>query len=198
MGLPGLGGELCPPKFVFDRSSMLPEAISLARRGAASIPIDFPANRPNAPQAKTSEQGLALWLQDAVAIRRAATVTERLPRNVRPYLRNRVRSCGVHAMAEDGEGTLWHEGFQPLALWSLSNAFISGFEPLAPIPQFRATARLAAFLERHHSSGSTSGRRSRQQHLHRPRASLTPESRFVILHAKARWVLHLPLGLSDL
>ena len=54
-----------------DRSSMLPEAISMARRGAASILINSPANRPNAPQAKTPEEGLALWLQDAVDIRRA-------------------------------------------------------------------------------------------------------------------------------
>jgi dienelactone hydrolase len=54
-----------------DRSSMLPEAISLARRGAASILINSPTNRPNAPQAKTAEGGLALWLQDAVDIRRA-------------------------------------------------------------------------------------------------------------------------------
>jgi hypothetical protein len=55
-----------------DRSSMLPEAISMARRGAASILINSPANRPNPPQPKTPEEGLALWLQDAVDIRRAA------------------------------------------------------------------------------------------------------------------------------
>lgn len=55
-----------------DRSSMLPEAISMARRGAASILINSPTNRPNPPQPKTPEEGLALWLQDAVDIRRAA------------------------------------------------------------------------------------------------------------------------------
>jgi predicted esterase len=55
-----------------DRSSMLPEAILMARRGAASILINSPTNRPNPPQPKTPEEGLALWLQDAVDIRRAA------------------------------------------------------------------------------------------------------------------------------
>ncbi len=57
-----------------DRSSLLPEALNMARRGAASILINFPANRPNPPQAKTSEEGLAFWLQDAVDIRRAADI----------------------------------------------------------------------------------------------------------------------------
>jgi dienelactone hydrolase len=55
-----------------DRSSMLPEAIAMARRGAASILINSPANRLNPPQPGTPEESLALWLQDAVDIRRAA------------------------------------------------------------------------------------------------------------------------------
>jgi len=55
-----------------DRSSMLPEAIAMARRGAASILINSPNNRPNPPQVKTAEESLALWLQDVVDIRRAA------------------------------------------------------------------------------------------------------------------------------
>ncbi len=41
-----------------------------------------------------------------------------------------------------------YEEFQPRTLWSLSNAFTSVFKQLEPIPQFRATARLAGFLER--------------------------------------------------
>lgn len=40
-----------------------------------------------------------------------------------------------------------HEEFQPRSLWSLSNAFTSAFKELEPIPQFRATAKLAGFLE---------------------------------------------------
>jgi hypothetical protein len=40
-----------------------------------------------------------------------------------------------------------HEDFQPRTLWSLSNAFTSAFKQLEPIPQFRATARLGAFLK---------------------------------------------------
>jgi hypothetical protein len=32
-------------------------------------------------------------------------------------------------------------------MWSLSNAFTSAFKELEPIPQFRATARLAGFLK---------------------------------------------------
>ena len=40
-----------------------------------------------------------------------------------------------------------HDEFQPRTLWSLSNAFTSAFKELEPIPQFRATAKLAGFLE---------------------------------------------------
>jgi hypothetical protein len=40
-----------------------------------------------------------------------------------------------------------HEEFRPRTLWSLSNAFTSAFKQLEPIPQFRATAKLAGFLE---------------------------------------------------
>ena len=40
-----------------------------------------------------------------------------------------------------------HEEFQPRTMWSLSNAFTSAFKQLEPIPQFRATAKLAGFLE---------------------------------------------------
>ena len=39
------------------------------------------------------------------------------------------------------------EEFQPRTMWSLSNAFTSAFKELDPIPQFKATARLGAFLE---------------------------------------------------
>ena len=39
-----------------------------------------------------------------------------------------------------------HEDFQPRTVWSLSNAFTSAFKELEPIPQFRATAKLAGFL----------------------------------------------------
>jgi hypothetical protein len=31
-------------------------------------------------------------------------------------------------------------------MWSLSNAFTSAFKKLDPIPQFKATAKLGAFL----------------------------------------------------
>src|SRR5258707_15434334 len=40
-----------------------------------------------------------------------------------------------------------HEEFVPRTMWSLSNAFTSAFKELEAIPQFRATARLGAFLE---------------------------------------------------
>jgi len=39
------------------------------------------------------------------------------------------------------------EEFAPRTLWSLSNAFTSAFKDLDAIPQFKATARLASFLE---------------------------------------------------
>jgi hypothetical protein len=39
------------------------------------------------------------------------------------------------------------EEFQQRTMWSLSNAFTSAFQELDAIPQFRATAKLGAFLE---------------------------------------------------
>jgi hypothetical protein len=39
------------------------------------------------------------------------------------------------------------EDFTPRTLWSLENSFTSAFKELDPIPQFRATAKLAPFLE---------------------------------------------------
>jgi hypothetical protein len=40
-----------------------------------------------------------------------------------------------------------YEEFKPRTIWSLSNAFTSAFKELDPIPQFKATAKLAGFLE---------------------------------------------------
>jgi hypothetical protein len=37
--------------------------------------------------------------------------------------------------------------FAPRTTWSLSNAFTSAFKELDPIPQVKATAKLASFLE---------------------------------------------------
>ena len=39
------------------------------------------------------------------------------------------------------------EEFRARTLWSLSNAFTSAFKELEPIPQFKATAKLAGFLQ---------------------------------------------------
>ena len=40
-----------------------------------------------------------------------------------------------------------HVEFQARTMWSLSNAFTSAFKELEPIPQYRATAKLAGFLQ---------------------------------------------------
>ena len=40
-----------------------------------------------------------------------------------------------------------HDEFAPGTMWSLSNAFTSAFKELDPIPQYRATAKLAPFLD---------------------------------------------------
>jgi hypothetical protein len=40
------------------------------------------------------------------------------------------------------------EEFAPRTTWSLSNAFTSAFKDLDPIPHFKATAKLASFVER--------------------------------------------------
>ena len=45
------------------------------------------------------------------------------------------------------------EDFVPRTMWSLSNAFTSAFKELDPIPQFKATAKLGAFLEATQSNG---------------------------------------------
>lgn len=39
------------------------------------------------------------------------------------------------------------EEFQPRTMWSLSNSFTTAFKELEPIPQFKATGKLAGFLE---------------------------------------------------
>ncbi len=40
-----------------------------------------------------------------------------------------------------------HEEFAPRNMWSLSNAFTSAFKELDPIPQYKATGKLAGFLQ---------------------------------------------------
>jgi hypothetical protein len=40
-----------------------------------------------------------------------------------------------------------YEEFQPRTMWSLSNAFTSAFKELEPIPQYKAIAKLAGFLQ---------------------------------------------------
>jgi hypothetical protein len=40
-----------------------------------------------------------------------------------------------------------HQEFQGRTLWSLSNAFTSAFKELDPISQYKATAKLAGFLQ---------------------------------------------------
>lgn len=40
-----------------------------------------------------------------------------------------------------------HEEFGPRTMWSLSNAFTSAFKELDPIPQYKATGKLAGFLQ---------------------------------------------------
>ncbi len=40
-----------------------------------------------------------------------------------------------------------HEEFTPQNMWSLSNAFTSAFKELDPIPQYKATGKLAGFLQ---------------------------------------------------
>src|SRR5208282_2754737 len=44
------------------------------------------------------------------------------------------------------------EEFAPRTTWSLSNAFTSAFKELDPIPQFKATAKLGAFLAGGHAA----------------------------------------------
>jgi len=45
-----------------------------------------------------------------------------------------------------------YKEFAPRTMWSLSNAFTSAFKELEAIPQFRATAKLGAFLKGVHTA----------------------------------------------
>lgn len=55
-----------------------------------------------------------------------------------------------------------YEEFRPRTIWSLSNAFISAFKELDPIPQFKATAKLGEFLEAQFSQSFKPSGRCRQ------------------------------------
>ena len=56
-----------------------------------------------------------------------------------------------------------YEEFRPRTMWSLSNAFTSAFKELDPIPQFKATAKLGAFLEERLAGSSEAVRQRWQQ-----------------------------------
>jgi len=58
--------------------------------------------------------------------------------DVPKHLARRVHDLYFHPQIEE---------FAPRTTWSLSNAFTSAFKELDPIPQFKATAKLASFLE---------------------------------------------------
>jgi len=58
--------------------------------------------------------------------------------DVPKYLARRVHDLYFNPQVEE---------FAPRTTWSLSNAFTSAFKELDPIPQFKATAKLASFLE---------------------------------------------------
>lgn len=58
--------------------------------------------------------------------------------DVPKHLAKRVHDQYFHSSVEE---------FAPRTLWSLSNAFTSAFKDLDSIPQFKATAKLASFLE---------------------------------------------------
>jgi hypothetical protein len=59
-----------------------------------------------------------------------------------------VFSTSTSPFVQIGGNSPPHQEFQPRTMWSLSNAFTSAFKELEPIPQFKATAKLAGFLER--------------------------------------------------
>ncbi len=58
--------------------------------------------------------------------------------DVRKHLARRVHDVYFNPQIEE---------FASRTTWSLSNAFTSAFKELDPIPQFKATAKLASFLE---------------------------------------------------
>ena len=80
-----------------------------------------------------------------------------------------------------------HEEFQPRTLWSLSNAFTSAFKELDPIPQFRATAKLAASCQSpgFHSGRSLSGGTKPSRRMLWYRWSATQSGVMAMLYAPA-------------
>lgn len=90
------------------------------------------------PMARRVEEWKARALTDSTAksIIYDACLTEKLfPRNVLP-------SVHRHYFTPETEE------FRPRTMWSLSNAFTSALKGLKPVPQFQATAKLGAFLEK--------------------------------------------------
>lgn len=114
-------------------------------------------------------------LQDALAVG-----IDRIQRNFEP-MRRQVESWRSHQLTDDAAKLVIYRAFiesdleapkhlarrvhehyfdpqypefSPRTFWSLSNAFTSAFKELDPVPQFRATAKLGAFLA---SANSTEG-----------------------------------------
>lgn len=66
----------------------------------------------------------------------------------RAFLNRQIKGIPRHLMPLVHEHYFHpqHEAFIPRNLWSLSNAFTSGFKKLAPVKQFETTARLGNYL----------------------------------------------------
>jgi hypothetical protein len=66
----------------------------------------------------------------------------------RAFLNRQIKGIPRHLMPIVHEHYFHpkREAFIPRNLWSLSNAFTSGFKKLAPVKQFEVTARLGSFL----------------------------------------------------
>jgi hypothetical protein len=58
-----------------------------------------------------------------------------------------VFSTSTSPFVQIGGNNPQYDEFRARTIWSLSNAFTSAFKELDPIPQFKATAKLAGFIE---------------------------------------------------
>jgi hypothetical protein len=58
-----------------------------------------------------------------------------------------VFSALTSAFLQIGGNNPQYDEFKARTIWSLSNAFNSAFKELDPIPQSKATAKLAGFIE---------------------------------------------------
>lgn len=95
------------------------------------------------------ERHIRFWQQEVI--------TERAVKEIiyDAFLTYQVAPLSLLASVHEHYFTPRYPAFAPRTIWSLINAFTSAFQALPPVAQFRATARLGAFLQRYAERSET-------------------------------------------